>query len=179
MNLTPASSYSCQTWSGTLSWNVATHTLTVAGAIFIDGNVTVGDGVLDQYNGQATLYVNGTLDFGMNKLCGGIYGSACDFGAWNPNTEMLIFVVYGTAGGASDYGITLDNNAQFQGGLYSRHSVLLDNNVQTDGPMIAANFDLMNNMTAKPFPVIDTVPIGTPGNPNVHAQPQAPTGFSG
>ena len=38
---------------------------------------------------------------------------------------------------------------------------------------------MTNNMTAKPFPIITTVPIGTPGNPNVHAQPQPPTGYSG
>ena len=138
INLTPAASYTCQNGSGTLSWNSATHTLTIAGAIFIDGNVTVGDGTIDQYNGQASIYVNGTLSFGGNKVCGGISGSSCDFSAWNPNTEMLIFVVNGTAGGANDYGVTLSNNAQFQGGIFATHTVLIDNNSTTDGPMIAS-----------------------------------------
>jgi Tfp pilus assembly protein PilX len=179
VNLTPAASYTCQSGSGQLSWNASTHTLTVAGAIFIDGNATVGDGSVAQYNGQASIYVNGALSFGSNKLCGGVSGLACDFNAWNPNTEMLIFVVNGTAGGTTDYGITLGNNAQFQGGLFATHTVLVDNNSTTDGPMVAASFDMMNNMTAKPFPVINTVPVGTPGNPNVHAQPQPPTDFSG
>jgi hypothetical protein len=176
----PASSYTCQTVSGELSWNASTKVLTVSGVIFIDGNVSVSNGSVTQYNGQASFYVNGTLTFtGGTKLCGGISSGNCDFSAWNPNTEMLIFSVFGTAGGASDYGVTFSNNAQFQGGVYATHSVLISNNASTEGPMVANNIELMNNMSAKPFPVITTVPLGTPGNPNVHAQPGPPANFSG
>jgi Tfp pilus assembly protein PilX len=184
INLTPAGtsakSYTCTTASGgTLSWNAVTHVLTVAGAIFIDGNVTVGDGSLDQYNGQATIYVNGTLDFGSNQVCGGISGSSCDFTTWNPNTEMLIFVVNGTSGGTADTGINMGSHSMFQGGLYATHAFASNDDVYVDGPMVASTFNISNNITAKPFPTITTVPIGTPGNPNVHADPQPPTGFSG
>jgi len=34
-------------------------------------------------------------------------------------------------------------------------------------------------VTAQPFPLINTVQLGTPGNPNVYAKPQAPRNFSG
>ena len=72
-NLTPASSYTCRVGpsgspSGELSWNASTSTLTVAGTIFIDGSASITSG-LAQYNGQAALYLSGTLSVS-GKLCG-------------------------------------------------------------------------------------------------------------
>jgi hypothetical protein len=180
VDLTPALSYTCQTPQGELSWNAVTKTLTVKGAIYIDGSAVVGSAAANNYNGQATLYVSGTFNISNSaQLCGGVLNGVCDFGSWNPNTEMLIVAVAGTAGGATDYGAELRNSARFQGGIWASHAVHISNSSQQEGPLIASNVDFENSAQAKPFPLISTVPLGTPGNPNVYAQPQQPAYSSG
>jgi hypothetical protein len=179
-DLTPASSYSCITSSGELSWDAPSKTLTVKGTIFIDGSVTVGNNATNNYNGQASLYVSGTFTISnSSQLCGGVSAGQCDFGAWNPNTEMLIVCVDGTAGGSSDYGAEFRNSSRFQGGVYATHAVHVANSALQEGPIVASNIDFDNSAQAKPFPLITTVPAGTPGNPNVYAQPQPPTSYTG
>ena len=77
-NLTPSSSYTCRVGPanspiGELSWNASTKTLTTSGTIFIDGSATVNNGLTNNYNGQATLYLSGTfLINGSSQLCGGV-----------------------------------------------------------------------------------------------------------
>ena len=121
--LTPASSYTCRVGppgspSGELSWNASTKVLTVAGTIFIDGSAKVTNNALNQYNGQATLYLSGTfVTNNSTKFCGGVSGGNCDFAAWNPNTEMLTIVTNGSGGLAgTGNGFKIDNNSYFQGG---------------------------------------------------------------
>jgi hypothetical protein len=184
--LTAASSYTCRvgpaaTPSGELSWNAATKTLTVYGTIYIDGSVKITNGGLNQYNGQATIYLGGTLliDNGA-KLCGGVSGANCDFAAWNPNTEMLTFVANGSGGQAgTGNSILADNNSQFQGGLFATNNVSFSNNARSDGPMVANQLLFSNNVQNDSFPTITTVPVGMPGNPAVYAQPNPPQMFSG
>ena len=72
VNLTPTgvnASYTCKTVNGELSWNAQTEVLTVKGVIYVDGNVTIGDGAVDQYVGQATLYVSGYVKVN-GRMCG-------------------------------------------------------------------------------------------------------------
>ena len=123
-DLTPAASYTCRVGPvsnpyGELSWNATTKKLTVRGTIYIDGSVKVANGALNEYNGQATIYLSGTLLMNANtSLCGGISGGACDFAAWNPNTEMLTFVADGHGGQANlNNGVYMDNNC----GVPGRH----------------------------------------------------------
>jgi hypothetical protein len=167
--------------TGELSWNASTNTLTVSGTIYVDGSLTITRDALMQYNGQATVYLSGTLYFANNaKLCGGTSGSNCDFAAWNPNTEMLSFVVNGSGGSAgTGNGIRLANNNQWQGALYATNAIDLANNVTTDGPMVASHVIMNNNVASDSFPLITTVPIGMPGNPAVYAQPNPPQLYSG
>ncbi|HEU4450175.1 MAG TPA: hypothetical protein VFR63_09395 [Gaiellaceae bacterium] len=184
--LTAASSYTCRVGpannpTGELSWNAATKVLTVYGTMFIDGSLTITNGTLNSYNGQATIYLSGTLYLGNNtKLCGGVSGSSCDFGAWNPNTEMLTFVTGGSGGLAgTDVGILVANNGQFQGGLFSQYAVRFTNNSRSDGPIVGSTMIFDNNVTNDQFPTITTVPVGMPGNPAVYAQPNPPQLYSG
>jgi hypothetical protein len=185
-NLTPSSSYTCRVGSadapsGQLSWNASTRTLSVSGTIFIDGSAKVANGFLNQYNGQATLYLSGTfLVAGNSKLCGGVAGSDCDFAAWDPNTEMLTVVANGSGGQAgTGNGIKIDNNSQFQGGLFATHAVEFTNNARSDGPIVGSTVKLNNNVQNDQFPTITVVPVGMPGNPIVYAQPNPPQLFSG
>jgi hypothetical protein len=181
-DLTPAGlSYTCRVGPaenpvGELSWNNLTKTLTVKGVIFIDGNVTT-TGVLNRYQGQATLYVSGTFTVD-GTLCGGIAGLTCDFASWNPNTTMLTVVADGK-GGLEPYSITLGNSAQFQGALDATTAIYLGTWAKSDGPMVGSTIVLSNHVTTDPFPFITTVPPGMPGNPNVYAQPNSPELFAG
>jgi hypothetical protein len=184
--LTPATSYTCRVGpvgapTGELSWNATTKVLTVYGTMFIDGSAKVTNGTLNSYNGQATIYLSGTLLIGANtKLCGGVSGSNCDFSSWNPNTEMLTFVANGSGGQAgTGNSILVSNNAQFQGGLFATANLEYTNNARSDGPMVGSEIKFSNNVQNDQFPTISTVPAGMPGNPTVYAQPNPPQLYSG
>lgn len=178
VNLTPASSYTCKTTGGELSWDATNHIMTVKGVVYIDGNVSIGDGSVDEYNGQATLYASGYITVS-GTMCGkrNATNTACDFTNWNPNTEMWILAAHGNNG--SGYSIVFPNNATWEGGVYATNSIDLSNNGTIEGPIIGGSATFSNNVTARPFPVITTVPLGAPGNPNVYAQPNPPGGYSG
>ena len=210
-DLTPATSYSCRVGparspsnclpppsyagqtapvctqypSGELTWDASTKTLTAYGTMFFDGSVKVDNNALNQYNGRATLYVQGTLRMD-GKLCGGVSGSECNFAAWDPNTEMLTFVVGGDGalanGGqqvASGFSADFINNSQFQGAIYATNAVNFGNNAKSDGPLVASYVVFSNNVTSDNFPTIQTVPAGMPGNPAVYAQPNPPQLYAG
>lgn len=186
-DLTPATSYTCRVGpatspSGELSWNATTKTLTVSGTIYIDGDARINNGALNQYNGQATLYLSGTF-YANGKLCGGVSGSNCDFASWNPNTEMLTIVADGNGSAANEVptgqSIVFTNNAQFQGGLFATQAIQFSNNARSDGPMVGTHMIFSNNVQNDSFPTITTVPVGMPGNPAVYAQPNPPESFSG
>jgi hypothetical protein len=166
---------------GMLIWNNTTKTLTVKGTIYIDGSVSMTNGVLNKYDGQATLYLSGVLYVNNNtKFCGGASGSNCDFAAWNPNNEMLTIVTDGSGGGAgTGNGIRVDNNAQFQGGLFATYDIEFTNNARSDGPIVGRTVKFNNNVQNDQFPTISTIPAGMPGSPEVYAQPNPPEMFAG
>ncbi len=153
----------------------------MAGTIFIDGSAYISNGSLNQYNGQATLYLSGTLLINnSSKLCGGVSGSDCNFAAWNPNTELLTIVTEGSGGPAGvGNGIYVENNAQFQGGLFAQSAVEFSNNARSDGPIVGSTVKLSNNVHNDQFPTVTIVPVGLPGNPLVYAQPNPPELFAG
>jgi hypothetical protein len=163
--------------SGEISWNATAKTLTLKGTIFIDGSAKVTQTA--NYNGQATLYLSGTMLFN-GGLCGVPTGSSCVFSNWNPNTEMLTIVAEGTGGQvtAGD-SVQLANNMYFQGGLFATGNVEYGNNASSDGPILGSQIILSNNVNTNSFPNITTVPVGMPGNPAVYAQPNPPQSFSG
>jgi hypothetical protein len=184
--LTPPTSYTCRVGpteapAGELSWNATTRTLTASGTIFIDGSLKATNGQLNQYNGQATIYLSGTFYAGNStKICGGTSGSECNFPSWNPNTEMLTITTDGSGGQAgSGNGILMDNNSQFQGALYAAANIQFTNNSRSDGPMVANQLIFANNVQNDSFPTITVVPVGQPGNPAVYSQPNPPQRFAG
>ena len=154
--------------------------MTIKGVVYIDGSVTVGDGGIDEYNGQGVLYASGTITVS-GKMCGkrNANSTDCDFSGWNPNTEMWILAAHGAD--ASNNSILFPDSSgdKWEGGVYANNDLLLANNATIEGPMIAGGTDFSNNVTIKPFPVITSVPQGTPGNPNTYAQPNPPGGYSG
>lgn len=167
--------------AGMIIWNSTTKTLTVKGTMFIDGSASLTNGTLNKYDGQATLYLSGVLYINNStKLCGGVSGSDCAFAAWNPNNELLTIVTNGSGGGAgTGNGISVDNNAQFQGGLFATYDVAFSNNARSDGPIVGRTVKFSNNVQNDQFPTITTVPAGMPGNPEIYAQPNPPQMFAG
>lgn len=185
-NLTPAGSYTCRKVVGgattaELSWNSSTRTLTVRGVVFVDGSATVANGETNRYDGHASLYVSGTFVMGNStKLCAVDDGSDCGFEGWNPNEEMLVVVAGGQGGEAgSGVGVSLANSVQLQSGIYATYAINLGNSVRVEGPMVASEVMIVNSIESYDFPFISTVPLGTPGNPNVYAEPQPPTNYVG
>ena len=167
--------------SGQLIWNNTTKTLTVKGTIFIDGSLSVTNNTINKYDGQATIYASGVFFINNNaRLCGGVSGSECNFAAWNPNNEMLTMVTNGSGGMAgTGNGIMVENNGQFQGGLFATFDVAFTNNARSDGPIVGRTVKFENNVQNDQFPTITTVPAGMPGNPVVYAQPNPPQMFAG
>jgi hypothetical protein len=166
---------------GMIIWNATTKTLTVRGTIFIDGSASITNGALNKYDGQSTLYLSGVFYVNNgSKLCGGVSGTDCAFASWNPNNELLTIVTDGQGGTAgTGNGILVDNNAQFQGGLFANYDVSFSNNARSDGPIVGRTVKLANNVQNDQFPTITSVPAGMPGNPIVYAQPNPPQLFAG
>jgi len=165
--------------SGELSWNATTKTLTVKGTIYIDGSAKVSNSSLNTYNGQAALYLSGTLRM-TGSLCGAVSGSACSFANWNPNSELLTIVANGNGGQVNPGdSVQVDNNFSYQGALFATNAVEFGNNVNIGGPVVGSRILLSNNLTTNNFPIVTTVPVGMPSNPAVYAQPLPPTTFAG
>lgn len=178
IDLTPSFSYTCKGADAELSWDASTKVLTVSGVIYFDGNVTVANGAVNEYQGQATIYATGTFTMSNDSMMCGLRtadGTDCDFAAatgWDPNTNMLIVVAHGNDGSGNS--VVLYNNAKWEGGLYAYNNMDLVNNAVVEGPMILGGITFTNNLVVKPFPVITSVPLGAPGNPTVYAEPQPP-----
>jgi hypothetical protein len=165
--------------SGEIAWNATTKTLTVSGTVYIDGSAKISNGSLNSYNGQAALYLSGTLRI-TGSLCASVSGSNCNFSTWNPDFDMLMIVANGNGGQVNPGdSIEVDNNYSYQGGLYGTNAVEFGNNVNVDGPIVGSQILLSNNLTTNAFPTISVVPVGMPANQEVYAQPNPPQGFTG
>lgn len=174
-NLTPPGiSYTCTSSGGQLSWNATTRVLTVSGTIFIDGSVKVDNGEVNEYDGQATIYLSGTLLIKNSSLCAKISGTSCDTTDWNPNTELLIFVANGN-GGQVPAGDSIQLiSADFQGGLLGTNAVDIATTSSADGPILGSTV-LLGQSVDTSFPFIAIVPAGAPSNPTVYAYPNPPS----
>jgi hypothetical protein len=136
--------------------------------MYIDGLVTSTDSSAT-YAGSATLYASAFNMANSAQLCA---NTACNFATWNPNTEMLLIVATG-----SGTAISMSNSVKFQGGFFTNATIAMSNSVSLMGPMIGGDLVWGNSVTVQPLPAINTLPIGAPGAPNVHAQP-GPLGYT-
>jgi Tfp pilus assembly protein PilX len=180
-NLTPSTSYDCWTDGGELAWDATNKILTVNGTVFIDGSAYIQNGAYNQYNGEGTLYLSGTFLLKNSYLCAILNAAknGCDTTNWNPNTKTLIIVANGNADNGLPSGDSIQLvSAYFQGGLYATNTIDLGTTSNVDGPMVGNVVSLGQSVNTT-FPFINFVPVGTPGNPIVYAQPLAPTGYDG
>jgi hypothetical protein len=171
-NLTPATSYTCQTAQGELSWNATTRTLTVAGTVFIDGSITMttsgnqpmtytgwGSGGACTNNGdcQSVIYASGDISVNSEKLCAVLNssGTDCDWNNWNPNKKILIFASNGTNG------ISVGpSQTSFQGGLYATNTVATGQSAVTEGPLVSGTKTVvLGQQFGGTFPAITILPL--------------------
>jgi hypothetical protein len=172
-NLTPsASDYSCIVRNarggviGELSWNHTTKVLKVVGTVFIDGSATASYGdqhTAIEYNGSGTLYLSGTFNVMNTLFCAVVVNNACDFAHWDPNTELLAVATGNMGMLPADVAVDIKNSS-FQGALWSAGTIELDTHSAVQGPMVSPREIFMNTVEAYPFPWIQTVPAGMPGN---------------
>jgi hypothetical protein len=160
-DLTPSTAYDCRVYDangslvGQLTWQPGSPgTLTIAGTIFFDGDVTMGQFATAIYKGKATIYVAGRFSIGQQSSLCGIAGCTKDWKA----TENLLAIVAGYNPGDS---VVIANYSTFQGAIYAVGDYREGNNSQAWGPIIA-NKIFLQNSTLNHY-----VPIGTllPGMP--------------
>ena len=191
-NLTPGStSYSCIVQAGSkvvgqLSWNHTTKVLTVAGTMFIDGDVTASYGwsnIPIQYTGTGTIYIGGTLLIANTQLCADINaaGNACNFSVWQPNSKFLVFVANGSGGNGQQVP-TGDSiqivSSSFEGGLFATNAIEVNTYSKTQGPMLGGTVILDQTVYAHTWPLIN-VPVGMPGTIITDAPPDPPSNYAG
>lgn len=183
VNLTPTTSYTCETPNGgKLDWNASTNTLTLKGAIFIDGSAYMKN-VAATYTGQGVIMLSGTLFMQSSSLCATNPPDAsgnCNAAAWNPNQDILIFAAHYTG---TQVNVPVPNgievkSSNFQGGLYADYAIQLDTTSQVQGPIVSPSTLSIGNKYASSFPSLLIGPLGLPGTqPDFSVGP--PSNFSG
>jgi hypothetical protein len=160
---------------GRISWtggDVVPGTLTVAGTIFIDGNLVFQNSAQAIYQGKATLYASGKMTFqNSNDLCG---DPQCD-DDWDPLQNLLVLVA---GEDEDDDSIDMVNSTRFQGALYAANDIRQRNSAVVWGPQIARQIYLMNSVENHYVP-LGTILEGMPAEYTeaVVVQPEA-GGFS-
>jgi hypothetical protein len=208
-NLTPDSySYTCKTAGGELSWNTTTHTLTVQGVIFIDGNATAytSGNTPVTYKGwgnsgactsigscQSVLFLSGTFAISREHLCAVVNsgGTDCDqSGAWDPNKKLLIIATHnqGTTQGGSlspNDGIEITSNqSTFQGGLYAKYAISIQSGGVVQGPLVSGTQTISDGQSGiLSFPTLTISPFAINSPPAfmlcLPSQPCTPFAYTG
>lgn len=178
VNLTPSSSYKCETVGGELSWDYPNKVLTVSGTIFIDGSVKVDLGNTVRYKGQATIYASGSVLVKNTKLCAYSSGALCTLADWNSTIDLLGFVANGNGSIPADNQVPTGVGAQFvsayfQGAVYATNIVDIGTTSIVDGPLDGSTVNLGQSSNST-FSGFTFVPVGMPGNPTVFALAQTP-----
>ncbi|MEP6909996.1 MAG: hypothetical protein ABI896_06130 [Actinomycetota bacterium] len=156
VNLTPGVAYDCQVKDaagallGRITWVPGSPgTLTIAGTIFFDGDISIDNSVNAVYVGRATIYSAGKVSINnSSKLCGVVGCNA----SWDPTQNLLAFV----AGSSTDLiGFSIQNSSVYQGAVYAVNDYSEQTGSDIWGPIIARQVYLANNTTNH------YVPLGT------------------
>jgi hypothetical protein len=179
-NLTPATSYTCTTGAGQLSYNATTRVLTITGTVFIDGNITFttsgnqpitytgtgsGGACTNVGDCQAVLFASGDISINSEKFCAVLNnaGNDCDWNNWNPNKKILILASNGPNG------VTVGpSQTSFEGGLYATNTVATGQSAVTEGPLVSGTKTVvLGQQFGGTFPPITILPFSInqpPGN---------------
>jgi hypothetical protein len=177
-NLTPASSYKCETVGGEISWDYPNKILTLSGTMFIDGSAKVDIGGTVRYKGQATIYTSGTVLVKNTKLCAYSAGTSCTVASWDTTTDLLGFVANGNGSVPADSQVSAGFGVQFvsatfMGAVYATNIIDIGTTSLVDGPLDGSTVNLGQSSNGT-FSGFTYVPVGLPGNPTVYALAQMP-----
>ena len=171
-NLAPAWSYSCTSGAGALAWNATTYTLTISGAVYIDGDIEVNPSSTQplDYDGVGAIMVSGTVSIkNAPQLCAArIDTTSCNWGTsppvWDTSTDMLLFAAEGITGPSPmkpDVSVFL-RSTMFQGALYGVGKIEFDTTTQTQTPMVGEPVLTGNSVVTHPFHSPMLIPSGAP-----------------
>jgi Tfp pilus assembly protein PilX len=182
INLTPGTSYTCQTLSGELSWNATTHVMTVKGTMYIDGSAYVDNGATNLYHGSGVLYLSGTFLVKNSNFCPQSATTSCSSASWDNAADLLGIVAAGNGSIPADSQVSVGDSVQLvsshmMGAIYAANAIDIGTTSLMDGPMDGASI-ILGQSTNSTFNGFTYVPVGLPGENTVYAQPLAPT-FSG
>jgi hypothetical protein len=181
-DLTPATSYTCKTPVGQISWNATTSTLTLTGTVFIDGSAKVDNGKTNLYSGAGVLYLSGSFLLKNSKFCALSSTATCDTTKWNSQNDLLGIVANGNGSVAADSQVSVGDSIQLvsaymMGAAYATNNIDIGTTSTFDGPLDAAEV-MLGQSSSSTFNGFTYVPAGLPGETTTYAQPQAPS-FSG
>jgi len=165
VDLAPRTAYDCRVYDGSgnlvgqLTWTPgAPGTLTVAGTIFFDGNISFSQLSQIQYQGRATIYASGTISVAnQTSLCP---VTGCN-SSWDPNTNLLAFVAGSLNGEPTSF--TIGNNSTFEGAVYCVNDYSAGNNTAMWGPVVARQITVSNS-SLNDFPPIWNLMPGMPSS---------------
>jgi Tfp pilus assembly protein PilX len=150
---------------GELGWDGAT--LTIAGTIYLDANISFGQQNHVVYQGKATIYASGSITLGQQTTVCGVADCGTD---WDNSKNLLAWVAgkQCSANGSETDGMSVQNYSTFQGAIYTVCDYREGNNAIVWGPIVSRQVYL-NNSTTNFY-----VPIGTllPGMPAQYDQVQ-------
>ncbi len=192
INLFPPTSYACYSSDGSsyIKWNASTHTLSVKGELYFDGNLSVSNGSSTEidYTGQGTLYFTGTVAINSATTICGVAGCGT---TWDPDVNGMIViagcekmyngtltpVVYASGPFAGTYCMSINTTKTVQFGAYVTQDYLLQSGTDM-GPVLANTLTFQSGASAIiPF---HTMPPGTPLNTSTTYLPAVkPTNWNG
>jgi hypothetical protein len=183
-NLTPASSYKCQTAAGLIQWDATNKILTVSGTIFIDGSAAINGAGVVRYKGTATLYLWGTMLIKNSSVCPYSEGTTCTTTNWNSTQDLLGIVAHGNGSVAADSQVAAGDSVQFistgqsgypsfDGAVYAQNAIDIGTTALVDGPLDGATV-ILGQSSSSSFNGFTFVPAGLPGEQTVYALAQTP-----
>jgi Tfp pilus assembly protein PilX len=168
-NLTPNTSYSCTTASGSIAWNASTQKMTVTGTVYIDGSAYISAGSGTYTNTLGTIILSGTFYMSNNtQMCA---NATCDPTTWDPSTNALVIVADGDGAGCCGQsqvtaGDSIDiKKGAFEGGLIGNKNIDASvTGTTVVGPMISVGGAVSAGQgSGASFPPINFAPAGTGG----------------
>jgi hypothetical protein len=183
-NLTPASSYSCSSGLGSITYTYVsggTSTLALSGDVYFSGNLNIDtSSSLVRYTGIGSFFVAGTVTMANNSyLCVKIASGSCDFasannsassGYWDVTQNLLLLQSQGAFSGT---------NARFQGGIYSVAGITTSGGQgTTQGPLVTPGPLSIGQQLNGSFPNATLIPSGSLGAPAPPYKVTSPYGLS-
>jgi hypothetical protein len=165
-------SYDCKVYDqtgttliGRLAYSSSTKTLTIAGTIFIDGNISWSSGGSNNvsYTGDGTIYLDGSFSSSGNELCGppAAPGNGTCTGngsSWDPTQGKLMIAAINAANASP--GFNLSGSGELDIFAYTNGAFSESGGGQVTGPVLADSAAI----TGSPKIKVPTVaPSGAPG----------------